>query len=99
MNEEKKKKFEELNLRCDGAYGCGKFPPEVWQWIEQKLKEAYLLGAKDAIEAVKIELHEKYNQVEYKKDRYGYLMAMTDTKFKAQQFLDSLEKEDGNPNI
>ena len=31
--------FEEINRKCDGEYGTGKFPPEVKTFIRQSINE------------------------------------------------------------
>jgi hypothetical protein len=34
------KRYEKMNRECDGAYGCGKFPPEVLSFLHQELDRA-----------------------------------------------------------
>lgn len=36
----KKEEFEEMNRKCDGAYGIGKFPPEVKSFLEKAIRES-----------------------------------------------------------
>ena len=35
--EDWEKEFEEMNRNCDGAYGCGQFPPEVKSFVSRLL--------------------------------------------------------------
>lgn len=70
MNEEIKTEFTQRFPHIQPYHGVkdGKDYTEdsdVWQWIDQKLKEAYLQGAKDAIEAVR-------NQINGKKFMYEH---------------------------
>jgi len=34
------KRFEDMNRNCDGAYGCGQFPPEVKKFVAKELADA-----------------------------------------------------------
>lgn len=43
------KRFEEMNRNCDGAYGCGQFPPEVERFIAKELADARKEGHEQRI--------------------------------------------------
>ena len=71
---------------------------DAWAKIDQKLKEQHLQGAKDAIEAVKIDeinVFDMYwgkSEIEHGFEQ-SYNKAVRNMERKAQQFIDSLEKE------
>lgn len=39
LSAEMERKFDEMNRNCDGAYGTGKFPPEVKHFFATALEE------------------------------------------------------------
>ena len=99
MNKEIKEEF--FNRKDVYSDGCYKYlidgdAEDVWEWIDQKLQQQYLLGAKDLWEAVKLE--KKGIEMWKSKGiegatRYGYNDALRGIDLKAQQFIDSLKGE------
>ena len=63
---------------------------EQQEWIRQKLKQVYKFGAKDMAEAVKLknEFGRYHDQT--------FEVFMHDIERKAQQFIESLEKDERN---
>lgn len=79
---------------CKKDINFGINPDEMkWNWIDQKLKEAYLKGAKDLRKAVKSSILEYCNPTLNPKGvEFDYLDAVRVGDSKAQQFIDSIEK-------
>lgn len=82
---------------CDGKARLYDYPEmidDLWEWFDKKLKERYSQGAKDAIEAVKMKCILTGNGSEYNRGRAdGWVEVIQVVDLKAQQFIDSLEKE------
>ncbi len=39
--------YEEVNKKCDGAYGCGQFPPELKSFLSSSIDEAIELAFRE----------------------------------------------------
>ena len=64
LTKEQEERFDDMNRRCDGAFGTGKFPPEVKSHLAQEIHAATLAERErilGVIEGLKLPNCEKHN--------------------------------------